>query len=70
MGRKSLPVEFKTTTVSLRLQKRLIFKMKRKATRFGMKQPAYISQLIEKDTENEPEPKAQACRGLESVCTS
>ncbi len=57
MGRKKL--EFETTVVSLRLQKRLIFKMKRKANRFGMLQPAYISQLIEKDTEDEPEPTAQ-----------
>ncbi len=48
-----------TQPVSFRMQKRLIFKSKRKATRMGMKQPAYISQLIEKDTENEPEPKAQ-----------
>jgi len=46
-----------TQPVSWRLQKRLIAKAKAKATRLGMKLPAYVSQLIQKDTENEAEPE-------------
>jgi len=45
-----------TQPVSYRMQKRLIFKSKRAATRLGMKQPAYIAMLIEKATQGEPEP--------------
>jgi len=41
----------KTMPQYYRLQKRIIAMAKKKATRLGMKMPAYISQLIVKDNE-------------------
>ena len=51
MGRPSLPEEFKTEPISLRLQTRIKVIAQEKANQLGMKLPAYISQLIVKDNE-------------------